>query len=42
MLENHSDVVVKLENDVAGHGKFRVSTSGHEINLLWKWAQGKF
>lgn len=33
---------IKLENDVGGHGKFRICEDRAETSLLWKWTQGKF
>lgn len=42
MLKNEAELIVKLENDIGGHGKFRMSSAAGEVGLLWKWVQGTF
>lgn len=42
ILCNEAGLWIKLENDVGGHGKFRICEERGETSLLWKWGQGKF
>lgn len=42
ILNRSSDLWIRLENDVGGHGKFKISSDSSETSVLWKWGQGKF
>lgn len=42
ILCKQANLWIKLENDVSGHGKFRICEDKSETSLLWKWTQGKF
>ena len=35
-------MVIKLQNDIGGYGKFRLCSPAGEVGLLWKWMQGTF
>ncbi len=42
VLNREAELWIKLENDVGGHGKFRICEESAETSLLWKWVTGKF
>lgn len=42
ILQNEASLWIKLENDVANHGKFKICEDTSSTSLLWKWSIGKF
>ena len=41
ILEEEADLIIKLEEDVGGHGRVRVVGGGETRKVLWRTIQGK-